>query len=116
MKGNKILSDATKLHFSSQNKYTWIYDNQNRIIEYNSFKGLELIWTETYEYYNNGYIMIMTWYDYVGNPKHLKTEDYEYWPQYHFSYKTNQKGKVIEEIVTTEKGARTGSKTYKYDR
>jgi hypothetical protein len=81
LKGNKILSDATKLHFSSQNKYTWIYDNQNRIIEYNSFKGLELIWTETYEYYNNGYIMIRTWYDYVGNPKHLKTEDYEYWPQ-----------------------------------
>ena len=113
--GNKILYDATKLHFTSQNKYTWTYDEQNRVVEHNSFDDTRLIWTERFDYFDGGYKFTRTWYDYDGNPQHLKEKNYEYWPQYTFRYKFNNKGLVIEEKVTTEKGELTSSETTMYN-
>lgn len=113
--GNIILYDATKLHFTSQNKYTWTYDGQNRVVEYSSYDNTKLIWTERFEYFNGGYKFTRTWYDYDGSPKHLNDKDYEYWPQYTFTYKLNDKGQVVEEKVTTEKGELTSSETTTYN-
>lgn len=102
--GNKILYDAAQLHFTGQNKYTWAYDEKNRIIEHSSFSDNTLNWTERFEYFQDGYRFTRTWYDSDGNPKHLKERDYEYWPQYTFEYKLNERGQLSEEKVTSEKG------------
>jgi YD repeat-containing protein len=113
--GNKILYDATKLHFSSQNKYTWKYDEQNRIVEHSSYDDTRLIWTEQFEYFNQGYKFTRTWFDYDGTPKQLKEKSWEYWPQYTFTYKLSTNGQVIEEKVMTEKGELTSSETTHYN-
>lgn len=113
--GNKILYDATKLHFTSQNKYTWTYDEQYRVLEHCSFNDTKLIWTEQFEYFKDGYKFTRTWYDYDGTPKQLKEKSWEYWPQYTFTYKLNANGRVIEEIVMTEKGELTSSETTLYN-
>jgi hypothetical protein len=36
--GNKILYDATNIHYSTDNKYTWKYDEKNRVIECHSYE------------------------------------------------------------------------------
>lgn len=113
--GNKILYDATKLHFTSQNKYTWTYDEQNRVVEHSSYDDTKLIWTEQFEYFRDGYKFTRTWYDYDGTPKQLKAKSWEYWPQYIFTYKLNSNGQVIEEKVMTEKGELTSSETTLYN-
>lgn len=113
--GNKVLYDATKLHWDSQNKYTWTYDDKHRIIEHSSFDNNKLIWTERFEYFNNGYKFTRTWYDYDGTPKQLKEKSWEYWPQYTFTYKLNANGQLIEVKVMTEKGELTSSETIFYN-
>jgi len=113
--GNKILFDATQLHFTSQNKYTWVYDEQNRIVEHSSYDDSKLIWTERFEYFHGGYEFTRTWYDYDGTPKHLKERNWEYVPQFTFTYELNVKGDVIREQVTTEKGVMTSSMTTQYN-
>lgn len=107
--GNKILEDATKKYWSSQNKQTWVYDNHNRVIEHNSYiveKNYpeKIYWTERYEYYDHGYRYTTTIYDTDGKPKHLKEKSWEYSPQYTTTIKLNNQGQVVEEVVTDEKG------------
>ena len=107
-KGHKILYDATKLHYSIQNKYTWLYDSLGRVVEYYSFDNDRLIWLEEFTYFDDGYSFTRTWYDDQGNLRHLK-EKWDYSPQYTFTHKLNEKGQVIEKKVTDEKGEK-GSK------
>lgn len=113
--GNLILYDATKLNYSSQNIFTWRYDEQNRLVEHISYDYTRLIWTEQFEYFESGYKFTRTWYDHEGTPKHLKEKSWEYWPQYTFTYKLNANGKVIEEKVISEKGELTSSATTFYN-
>lgn len=113
--GNKILYDATGLHFSTQNKYTWIYDNKNRVVTHHSYDHSRLIWTEQFTYFDGGYTLTRTWFDYEGNPSHLKEKNHEYWPQYTFTYTLNARGQVTSEKVTDEKGTPGSSKTMRYN-
>jgi hypothetical protein len=113
--GNKILYDATKLHYTSQNKYTWSYDSLGRILNYLSFENQRLMWKEEYSYFKGGYKFTRTWYDFNGIPNHLKEKSYEYWPQYTFTYKLNDNGQVVEEKVVTEKSELKSIKIYLYN-
>jgi len=100
---NKILYDATKLHYSSQNKYTWSYDDLGRVLKYSSFDNEHLIWIEEYSYYDGYYMFTRTWYDEYGQPRQLK-DKWEYWAQNTYICKLNPEGQVIEERAENEKG------------
>ena len=104
--GRKIEYNAPEKHWSSQNRFVWTYDNQNRIQEEKSFDEDRLIWTKFYEYQENSYKYTMTWYDYEGNPRHLKdkSKSWEYRPQKICEYKLNEIGQELEELATTETG------------
>jgi len=112
--GQKILYDALRHHFSSQNRYIWEYDSLGRISRHISFEKDKLIWIEEFLYFENGYQFTRTWYDNLGTQKHLK-DNWEYWAQYTFIFKTNEEGKIIETFVRDEKGEEGGRKLYKYN-
>lgn len=115
--GRKIEYNAPEKHWSSQNRFVWTYDNQNRIKEEKSFDQERLIWTKYYEYQENSYKYIMTWYDYEGNPKHLKdkSKSWEYTSQKICEYRLNDIGQELEELVTTETGEFVSKLTTEYD-
>lgn len=100
--GRIILYDATKLHFSSQNRYTWAYDNKNRISKYCSFENDRLIWTRDFIYTEDGYKYSTIWY------KDGKPEVPEYWNKESFTIYTrtfhlNEYGETIKEVITNDK-------------
>lgn len=113
----KIEYNAPKKHWSSQNKYLWSYDSQNRVKEEMSFDDDRLIWTKNYEYQDDSYKYTMTWYDYQGNPEHLKdkSKSREFTPQKIYEYKLNSKGQELEEYVTAENGKFISKLTTEYD-
>ncbi|WP_157364926.1 hypothetical protein [Winogradskyella endarachnes] len=115
--GRKIEYNAPEKHWSSQNRYVWTYDNQNRIKEEKSFDQERLIWTKFYEYQKNSYKYTMTWYDYEGNPRHLKdkSKSWEYRPQKICEYKLNDNGQELEELATTETGEFISKLITEYD-
>jgi hypothetical protein len=113
--GNEILYDATKLHFTSQNKYTSKYDNLGRVLQYCSFSDERLIWVKDYSYFLNGYKIIRTWYDYEGNPEHLKTKSWEYTPQNTYTFYLDKNGRVLKEVTSTEKNEKISAVTTFYN-
>ena len=115
--GRKIEYNAPEKHWSSQNRFVWSYDKQNRIQEEKSFDEDRLIWTKSYEYQENSYKYTMTWYDYEGNPRHLKdkSKSWEYSPQYIHKYKLNEKQQEVEELVITETGKFISKLITEYD-
>ncbi len=115
--GRKTEYDAPEKHWSSQNRFVWTYDNQNRIKQEKSFNDERLIWTKDYEYQDNSYKYTLTWYDYEGNPEHLKdkSKSWEYTPQKTYAYKLNKTGQETEELVTTETGEFISKLTTEYD-
>ena len=118
--GNKIVYDASKKHWDSQNKYTWKYDSKNRITEHSSYNVSkkykdQLYWTEKYEYFDGVYKYVRTSYDYDGNPKHLKEKSWEYSAQVTYEFKVNAKGQIIEQKVTDEKGKIYSKETTEYN-
>ena len=113
--GNKLEYYAPKIHWGSQNRYIWVYDDQNRIIEHSSFEDSRLIWKEVFSYSDFSYKFIRTWYDHNGQPQHLKEKSWEYWQQYTFTYKLDNEGRQIEEIVSNEKGEVTSRTTTEYN-
>lgn len=113
--GRKIEYNAPEKHWSNQNRFVWSYDNRNRILEEQSFNKNQLIWTKKYEYNNNAYTYILTWYDYEGNPTHLKDKSWEYISQNTYEFKLNKDGLEIEELVMNEKGEFIREKTTEYN-
>lgn len=105
--GRLIEYNSPKLHFSTQNRYTWLYDSLGRISKYYSYDFQRLIWVEEYTYFKDAYTFRRTWYDYSGKPN-----DYDVFT---FTYKINAQGKVTEEKVTDEKGELISSETMEYD-
>jgi hypothetical protein len=102
-KGNKILYDATKLHFDDQNRYTWTYDTFGRILKYSSFDKNKLIWNEDYSYFTDSYKFTRTWYDSGGKPEHLKEKNWGYSAQCTYTFELDDKSRVVKETATTEK-------------
>lgn len=115
-RGNRITYDATKLHYSSQNRYTWSYDSDSRITECSSFNDQRLIWTEKFTYFEGGYKYSRCWYDADGKPQHLKPENEGYHPLYTFTYQMNRKNKVIEITCINEKGGLNSKESFLYDK
>lgn len=115
--GRKIEYNAPEKHWSSQNRYVWSYDNKNRVKEEKSFDEDRLIWTKSYEYKVNSYKYVLTWYDYEGNPKHLKdkSKSWEYSPRKTYNYKLSKTGQEIEELVMTETGEFISKTITEYD-
>ncbi len=113
--GREILYDATKLHFTSQNKYTWKYDSLGRISQYCSFADEQLIWIKDYSYFIDGYKITRTWYDYDGNPTHLKTKNWEYTPQNTYTFYLDKKGRVLKEVISTEKNEKVSTESTFYN-
>lgn len=113
--GQVVLYDATQLHFSSQNRYTWAYDSLGRIAKHSSFDNNRRLSADEYHYFDGGYSFVQTWYDYDGNPKQLKTEAWEYSPVYTHTFTTDSKGRVLKEVVTTEKGETLSTETTAYN-
>lgn len=113
--GNKIEYYAPKVHWGRQNRYTWKYDAQNKITEHCSYEDSLLIWREVFSYSQSVYEFTRTWYDYEGNPQHLKEKKGEYWPQYKFTYKLDDQGREKEEIVSNEKGEISSTTTTEYN-
>lgn len=87
---------------SSQNRYTWLYDNEDKLLEYCSFDKDELIWKEVYSYSDQNYSFKRIWYDQEGQPKHLKINESDYWPLYSFHYTLDEKGREISEVTKSE--------------
>lgn len=101
--GRKIEYYAPKTHWGNQNRYTWSYCDNGKINEYSSYDHDRLIWIERFSYTDTSYQFIRTWYDYKGNPEHLKKKSWEYTPQITLVSKLDNQGRVIEEIKENEK-------------
>lgn len=113
-KNRKIQYYTPLIYGGGQNRYTWTYNHNGKVAEYNSYEDDRLIWTEKYSYSELGYEMKRTWFDENGNPKHLK-EKKGHTPQFTFTYKLNEDNQEIEKIVHTEKGELVSRTTTEYD-
>lgn len=103
-KGRKILYDASKLHYTSQNIYKWEYDDRGRVIKHQSFTGPKLIWQEDYQYFDWGYKYWRVWYDEGGNMRHENEYGSPgYWPLYIYNVKVDNKQREYQVFVTDEK-------------
>ncbi|QNE42400.1 hypothetical protein F1C16_22550 (plasmid) [Hymenobacter sp. NBH84] len=96
--------DAPALHFSRQNRYTWVYDSLDRVQTYYSYDGQRLIWVERYTYFPAGYGFTRTWYDADGNPTHAKPEEQQDGPEYTFIRYQNRNGQVERGETVTAHG------------
>ena len=110
----RLIKETTPESFYVAQK-NFEYNEDDKVIKESYFKDQRLFWVEKYKYYKNGYQYISTWYDYEGNPRHLKVKAGEYRPQYIYKYKLNEQGQEIEEFVTTEKDEFIHKKTTEYD-
>lgn len=111
----KIEYYAPEIHWGSQNRYTWSYYDNGKINEYRSYDHDRLIWIEKFSYTDTSYQFIRTWYDYEGNPKHLKEKSWEHTPQITLISKLDNQGRVIEETKVNEKGDFLGSTKTEYN-
>lgn len=102
--GRKTEYNAPYIHWDNQNRYTWLYYNDGKVNEYRSYDHDRLIWIEKFTYTDASYQFIRTWYDYDGNPEHLKEKSWEYTPQITHKYELDSLGRIIEETEMTEKG------------
>ena len=102
--GRLVSYDAPKLHYSSQNRYTWVYDSLGRVSKHFSYDRQRLIWVEEFAYFPGGHRFTRTWYDADGSPSHLKPENKGYWPQYSTTYHYDDNRQVKLEETSSEKG------------
>jgi hypothetical protein len=107
---------APKIHWGNQNRYTWSYYDNGKINEYRSYDHDRLIWIEKFSYTDTSYQFIRTWYDYEGNPEHLKEKSWEYTPQITLISRLDNKGRVIEETKVNEKGEYLNSTITEYNK
>lgn len=101
-RGNKILADATKLHYAAENKYIWAYDSENRISEHSVYVDNKLFYTEKFSYFKNGHKITNIGRDSSPIPDKTRT------------YYLNKDGKTIKEIIETTAGELIGTITYSY--
>lgn len=111
----KIEYYAPKIHWGNQNRYTWSFYDNGKINEYRSYDHDRLIWIEKYSYADTSYQFSRTWYDYDGNPEHLKENILEYIPQITLISKLDSQGRVIEESKLNEKGEFLNSTITEYN-
>jgi hypothetical protein len=101
----RIVSDqALKLHFSTQNRYTWTYDRQDRVQTSCSYEGPRRMWVERYSYFAGGYRFTRTWYGADGRPTHLQPEEANYSPLYTVVRYQNRTGQLEREETVTAQG------------
>lgn len=111
-KGRRVLYDATKLHFNTQNKYTWSYDSLGRIKSHHSYNNNELIWIEDYTYFDGGYSYATIWYE-NGQPTHRQRGEDP--TVYTFSFLVDDNGHIVKETITNEKGEQISVKNTTYN-
>lgn len=102
--GQLVSYDAPTLHYSSQNRYTWVYDSLGRVGKHFSYDRQRLIWVEEFAYFPGGHRFTRTWYDADGSPSHLKPENKGYWPRYSTTYHDDENRQVTLEETSSEKG------------
>ncbi|MEM7368129.1 MAG: hypothetical protein AAF587_05970 [Bacteroidota bacterium] len=102
--GKKVEYYASDIHWGSQNRYTWAYNENGQIKEYCSYDHDRLIWKKAYRYTDSTYQYTMTWYDYDGNPKQFSKNSWDHYPQIRHTFRLDEKGREIEEQVATEDG------------
>lgn len=115
-KGRKVTYDATRLHYTSQNMYTWEYDDQNRVTVQKSYSRGRITWREDYQYFEWGYRYWRIWYDEAGNPRNENKESYAYWPLLFFTYTVDANGRVIRENISDENKKLHGRTDYYYQK
>jgi YD repeat-containing protein len=79
---------APKLYTSTQNRYTYKYDELDRLIEKRSYDHERLIWIEHYTYSDDGHSFDRVWYK-DGKPDFEKTV-------FTFIFKKDENGNLIE--------------------
>lgn len=113
--GRRLSSyNTVKINYSDLNKHTWEYDSVGRILKECLWKDDMLFRIEEFTYFEGRYECKITWYDLNRNPKHLKKDD-DYYPQTTCTYYLNEKGKVIKEMASTEKGKTTYTEILSYN-
>jgi len=116
MKGRKITYDATRLHYTAQNMYTWEYDDKNRVTVQKSYSRGRVTWREDYQYFDWGYRYWRIWYDESGNPRNENKESYAYWPLLFFTYTVDAQGRVIRENISDENKKLHGRTDFYYQK
>lgn len=96
------ISDTDSLTSSSQNRYTWMYNDDGKISEHSSYDQERLIWKEVYYYSKNEYYFKRIWYDHEGKPRHLTISTPDFPPIYSFHFKLDNKGREIERVCKSE--------------
>lgn len=96
------ISDSESLVSPSQNRYTWMYNDDGKISEYSSYDQERLIWKEVYYYSESEYYFKRIWYDHEGNPRHLTISTPDFPPMYSFHSKLDNKGREIERVCKSE--------------
>lgn len=99
LSGKKIEYNAPDLHWDRQNRYTWSYNENGKILTHKSFDKNRLIWTENYTYNNEGYKFVRKWDQESENKTHY---------EYHF--RITNKGREIEKL-RIENGIKLKTKT-----
>ncbi len=95
---------------------TWSWDDKSRIIKHQTFtRDRKLYREDVYTYYEGGYQIISTGFNYDGSVKHLNTKTWEYQPQFFTYCKTDSVGRLIEERVIDEKKELISLRIFRYD-
>ncbi|SMB92352.1 hypothetical protein SAMN00120144_2137 [Hymenobacter roseosalivarius DSM 11622] len=68
--GRRTLYEAKELYPGTQNRFTWSYDDQGRVVAYSSYDGPRLIWVEYFTYFPDSYCRTRTWYQADGTHSH----------------------------------------------
>ena len=99
--GQKIEYYSPNLHWDSQNRYKWFYDEKGNIETKQSWNKEELIWTENYLYKNNEFSYTRIW------------NDKDYQKDLRFIVFKNKKGERIKELTLRNENIQN-KRTFKY--
>lgn len=99
---------APKVYTSTQNRYTYKYDELDRLIEKRSYNHERLVWIEFYTYSDDGHSFDRIWYK-DGKPDSERTV-------FTFIIKEDENGNLIEKKTVRDDGFVTNSTVLFYDK
>lgn len=126
-KGNKTQEIAPDIHWGSQKKSEWIYDNKNRIIKQKAYIIKKLSYDkkyskDIYEYSDKGYKFTRTYYNIKANsknkkanPQNSKEKQEGYSSRFTHTYRVNTSGQITEINVIDAKGKMVSRQEMEYN-
>lgn len=118
--GNKTQEIAPDIHWGSQKKSEWVYDNKNRIIKKKAYIIKKYSYDkkyskDIYEYSDKGYKFTRRYYNVKANPLNSKEKQAGFSSRFTHTYTINTSGQITEINIIDEKGKRVSRQMMEYN-